>query len=405
MSSSTGMSNGTRPFCGGAGYDLSSIANMDLTLDDGVATWAVNPCGSVSADLGLCTGQMCRDDTLISTYEPSLVNWYAIPNGVNLEVQNGDPAGCPGPRESDINFICNATSLTPRLVQVVEDTTCHYRAVIHTAAACTRNSSYQPGIGDAFTSTVCGGGAYDLSSLNSADITGEFRNWNWTVRVCGFVSEPKCASRQPVSICQHDAGDQVWNLANYATALPLYEINPNGLNMSLESGQSCGNGNRTTFITFDCDPLATTPVMTEASEYYICEYWFRIRTNAVCGAPFQIRPPSSSSSSSSTGMMSSSSSSSSSSSMMSSSSTGFTIPPPISSSSSSSSSEPSMDSSSSSSEPTFPTDSSSSSSEDIFDPFSSTGEDLENPGLNGATSVSISCAAVAVSLMAVAMAL
>jgi len=363
---------------------------MDLTLDDGTYVWAIRPCGSVSSDLDLCDGQMCQDDTVISRYEPTISNWIAIPNGVNLEVQNGDDGGCPGPRESDIHFICNMTQLTPRLVSVDEPSTCHYRAIIHTAAACNRNSSWQPSYGEAFLSTVCGGGAYDLQSISNADITAEIGGWNWTINACGVVSNPVCASAQPASICQH--GSSVYKLADITHDVPLYEINVNGLNMSLESGQPCGSANRTTLVQFECDPSATTPVLVEADEYYQCEYWFRVRTAAVCGEPFQIRPVSSSS----TVPRPSSSSSS----------TG--LPQPSSSTGSvfSSSSSSIIRSSSSSSGPVF--DSSSVTTPPIFDVSSSSTaeENLEDPGVNGANMASVSgVAAVIVSLMAAAMAL
>jgi len=404
--SSTGASGVTQ--CGGAGFDLSSIANMDLTVEQDGYTWAIRPCGTVNGDLDLCDGQMCQDDVVISRYEPTLVNWYQIPNGVNLEVQNGDDDGCPSPRESDINFICNITQTTPRLVSISEPTTCKYRAIVHTAAACTRNSTYQPGIGDAFLSTVCGGGAYDLQSISNMDITTQVGTWNWTINPCGLVREPRCAAAQPASICQWQQTGNVWKLADITHDVPLYEINANGLNMSLESGTPCGNANRTTLVQFECDPLATTPALVEAYEYYGCEYWFRVRTNAVCGAPFQIRPVSSSSglpvvqssSSSSalpTGLPGASSSSSTGLPIIpgSSSSTGLPIEQP----SSSTGLGPIL-SSSVTTPPIFE------SSSEQFPEFSSTAdENIEDPGVNGANMASVSGVAVIVSLMAVAVAL
>lgn len=399
--------------CGGAGYDLSSIADMDLTLDDGDFVYAIRPCGTVSEDLDLCNGQMCQDDTVISYYEPSLVNWYAIPNGVNLEVQNGDDSGCEGPRESDINFICNATQLTPRLVSVTEPTECHYRAIVHTAAACTRNTTFQPGVGDAFTSTVCGGGAYDLTSLNGADITAMVGDYNWTIRVCGLVSNQLCAAAQPVSICQQQ-GDSVYKLADYTNDLPLYELNSNGMNMSLESGEPCGGlGNRTTQVVFECDVTATTPVLLAETEYYTCEYRFTVRTTAVCGAPFQIRPVSSSSglpqvASSSTGLSRSSSSAgfpqaSSSSAGFPQASSSASLPQASSSSAMAPTIPPIFDPSSTG--PLFPVDSSSSDPLFPVDSSSTADENIEDPGVNGANMASMSGVAVMISLMAVAIAL
>jgi len=431
MSSSTGVMNmtsstgsvipppigstgsGSMPMCGGAGYDLSSIANSDLTLDDGDNIYAIHPCGVVSPDLDLCDGQMCEGDTVISRYEPALVNWIAEANGVRMEVQNGDDDDCEGPRQSDIFFQCNSTYLSPSLISVTTTSSCHFRAVVYTAAACSRNSSYQPGVGSAFESSVCGGGAYDFSALNSADITSEIDGYNWTIRVCGPVSNPACSSVQPASICQQD-GDSVYKLADYNNYLPIYEINDNGMNMTLESGTPCDDlGNRTTMVQFECDPSAITPQLVEASEYYTCEYWFHVRTNAVCGAPFAIQNGTSSStgvpqvrssstgvpqvSSSSTGAQSSSAaagfSSSSSVIAQSSSSQDF---------SASSSSTPIFVDSSSSSSESFPSDSS---SPDVGLPSSTAGEDLDDPSLNGAAAVSVSGVALIVSLMAVAIAL
>jgi len=431
MSSSTGVMNmtsstgsvipppigstgsGSMPMCGGAGYDLSSIANSDLTLDDGDNIYAIHPCGVVSPDLDLCDGQMCEGDTVISRYEPALVNWISEANGVRMEVQNGDDDDCEGPRQSDIFFQCNSTYLSPSLISVSTTSSCHFRAVVYTAAACSRNSSYQPGVGSAFESSICGGGAYDFSALNSADIISEIDGYNWTIRVCGPVSNPACSSVQPASICQQD-GDSVYKLADYNNYLPIYEINDNGMNMTLESGTPCGDlGNRTTMVQFECDPSAITPQLVEASEYYTCEYWFHVRTNAVCGAPFAIQNGTSSStgvpqvrssstgvpqvSSSSTGAQSSSTAagfpSSSSVIAQSSSSQDF---------SASSSSTPIFVDSSSSSAESFPSDSS---SPDVGLPSSTAGEDLDDPSLNGAAAMSVSGVAVIVSLMAVAIAL
>lgn len=296
-SSSTGpVTPGT---CRGAGYDFTSLMSQTLILDAGQYRWAIKPCG-VIAQTGLCDGMFCQNTTTIARHDPNWqgTSWWQLPTGgVVQATENGVFCGNSA-RRAEINWMCNATATTPIFRSVTEPNTCRYVAVVETVLACNPTGSTgedRDGVGDDFVSPICGGGVYDISSLTTTDIRADNRgNFNYTIRLCGQVSNPGCSAVQPASICQQGtANSNVFKLADHTAQPSLYSVNEDGMNITSFTGTPCGSVPRTSIVKLVCAPSATSPVVIYNSEPISCLYLFIINTNAVCGAPFRL--PSSSS--------------------------------------------------------------------------------------------------------------
>ena len=295
--------------CGGAGFDLSSVnMQFNYTTNDGTR-FDLMPCGTL-VDQQSCSGSgssWCQStNNVVSTWNPSLATWIALPTGVEMTIQDGASCGANFPRAATILFICNRTATTPVLNYVYEQEYCHYEAFISTAAACSQYSSLilpSNTVGSTFYSATCGGGIYpNLASLASYP---DFSANGFTVAVCTAVTNPQCASvtttnGYPTSFCQ---GGGV-NVASYypAAVTPQYTVTSTGLIMTIQDGTQCNNvivAPRVGKWVFICTPTATTPVLLNVTELESCHYYAYFATNIVCGGsiPPVIHYPSSSSSS------------------------------------------------------------------------------------------------------------
>ena len=348
--------------CGGAGYDLTSISGSDLQYisSTGVAV-ELNVCRSLST--GVCANRnitFCYGSSPIAYSQPGIevIQWTTISNGVQSYSLNGYYCSAGGVVASaTTQFVCNATATTP-IISSVTVNVCSYTAVVQTAAVCAAPLPLTT-VGLPYVSNVCGGGVYNLSALDSTDLTfnttGGAQYW-W--RPCSAVTTSTCVNATaPTSFCQSGPYSLGYGLTPNSTT---YTVLNNGLLMQMQDGTLCNNYfPRETNVYLTCNPAATTAVYSSYSEapqaagngYSYCHYTLNVQTSAVCS---QIRQPSLPSSSSSSGSPSSSSSPSYFSS--SSSSSSRVIAPTITSSSSavsSSSSSPLRSSSSSSSSSAF----------------------------------------------------
>ena len=303
--------------CVNAGYDLTSITGQDLFINgtgkaagvsDTLYQWAVRPCGYVSTPV-FCTdmaGEFCQGGTTVSTMNVSGTGvgsgaiWGQIQlngqYGVAQFLQDGTSCGSDvGDREGTIVYLCNATATTPYISSLLELSTCNYQVVIQTAAICSQRPStgFSTSVGTTIISNSCGGGIYDLSSINGADIIGTAGGNTWAIRPCGNVAVQNCSGASAnTSICQY--GSNAGGLYGYAAAewLPgksntFYQyVAPGVLNQVMQDGGACGAQERYTNVTYVCSASATTPVLVSASEPKTCEYYLTVQTAAVCGTAF-----------------------------------------------------------------------------------------------------------------------
>ena len=286
--------------CIGAGFDMTSIGNQDYVLNNyNGYNWIVRPCGYI--DLNTCApgASFCQNNNVVSYFEPTLnpILWQRITNGVQLSVTDG--AQCGGAsygRTGIVRFICSESAQQPYFSQVNEVQTCTYVAIIETVLACqVSNPNLITAVGEPFASPVCGGGLYDLSSLNTQDLAWT-QGYTYWLRPCQTVSNSSCASVQPTSFCQ--SGPQ--SVANYAATSgspTVYTLTQQtgssgsstyGLTMQIADGSMCnGYFPRVGIINFVCNPSATTAVLTSVVESAIinCHYTATVSTSVVCGAP------------------------------------------------------------------------------------------------------------------------
>ena len=253
---------------------------------------SIRPCGTI-VDIGLCPAQFCQGlipvsyynaswtpaDEQASTGSNSLAIWSTVfhggQQGVAQIIQDGAPCNLKygdydyyeDARQGAIYFLCNETATEPFLQSVTEGPTCHYTALVQTAAACgvSTADAHQPGL--SVLSTQCGGGIYSLSSL-SADITGSnLAGNNWTVNLCGpITSVAACAGW---STCQWGA-TYANVLTNYSTQYPIvYTFTQQGVEQIIQDGRANCYGTNTqrfTNVSLICDTTATTPVMVDVVE-------------------------------------------------------------------------------------------------------------------------------------------
>ena len=290
--------------CSGAGYDLSSLAGQIYNYSTPVVggqnnyTYIVSPCGSIP----LCgNSSFCQYVDYAAYYPLQVFNssvsveWLAVSGGVSQIVQDGSFCGAINAyRATTIFFQCNASATTAVLTGVQETETCHYSATLQTAAACQATSTTGAnGVGSSFESSICGGGLYDLSSLevdlyldsNVSSSTYGFKYW---LRLCGAVTNSSCSSFPSAMACQtdKDSPPDVYELAYLNASIPgVYTINSYGLTMQLQDGTSCGaDGPRALTVNLVCSPSATTPALTAFAEFEVCHYQADVTTSAVCGA-------------------------------------------------------------------------------------------------------------------------
>jgi len=295
-------------FCGGAGYDVSSMIGRQFTQTFNGWTWTLAPCGAITQtfdaacfnDVDARYGSMMCQRNAANTSVYTIANWnttvaqygtqwVAIPNGVSMRVLNGEPCGAVGGlwREASIQFVCDATATTPVFVSVTEPETCWYVATIRTSAACsTVGPTMSNQVGSSWWSRQCGGGFYDLSALRTTDMNWDNVDYNYWVRVCANVNEARCSSIQPSSFCQlpKRADGLPLDVSDFNSSVAdMYTVTPVGLDIDVKSGAACaGNGLRQATYHLRCNPRATTPILSQVYEGPTCWYHAVIQTSAVC---------------------------------------------------------------------------------------------------------------------------
>ena len=285
--------------CVGAGFDMTNVGNQDFSLNYNGLYWLVHPCGYI--DNGTCAAgaSFCQGTNVLSSFEPTLnpVLWQRVSGGVQLSVTDDAQCGSnPYGTTSVVRFLCSETAQIPYLAQVDETVACTYVAIIYTQQACQPpNPNLITAVGEPFASPVCGGGLYDLSALNTADIAWNGNGYQWYIRPCQLVGNANCTAVQPTSFCQIASNGYATSVSNYVatTGTPtVYTLTQQGstygLMMQIQDGNVCNNQfPRVAILTFVCDNTASTPVITNIVESPIsyCHYTATIRTTAVCGAP------------------------------------------------------------------------------------------------------------------------
>ena len=298
--------------CGTATYNLNTLAGQTITYTDpasGDQYW-VNPCGLVdSPDAGGCTGQVCQSGGFtLSSYAPSLTQWLPTDNGVVAFTQDGAICNNLGFRTTYIRYICNSTATTPSIISVGEEPQCRYTIEIATSAVCGITPSHA--IGSSYISDTCGGGAYDLTPLASADITAIVDTASYLfINPCGQVKNASCGNLGS-SVCYAypplvlpPSND--YDLARFdpVHAPITYTILSNGVLQTHVDGDYCGNNvnvPRTVYISYLCNSSATVPLITNYTTNS-CAYNITVATSVTCGTPFTAPTTPSSTGAASTG--------------------------------------------------------------------------------------------------------
>ena len=294
--------------CGGAGYDLTSISQQDLVFISGTTYYELNPCFYLTT--GLCAGRnasFCRvtsgsgSGTIASYLSETIevVQWLPITGGIQSRSLNGD--GCTGssygPSLAIVQYLCNATATRPVISSVTYTTTggpCTYTAVVQTAAVCgTPLPPLTPGL--PFTSNTCGGGAYNLTALDSVDTVFNVpTQGTYFYRPCSNVTTGTCSgTNSPTSYCQYGLYSLSYGAATNSTT---YTVLPNnaGLLIQIQDGTSCnGYFPRETNTYLMCNYSALTPYVSSFGEALAgaslttntlnyCHYTTVIQTAVVC---------------------------------------------------------------------------------------------------------------------------
>jgi len=291
--------------CAGAGYSLIDVAQSEYTYNDGAYNWYFRPCAVVSYAVSpVCGnaanfpfGSMLCQQPINQTYAYNVavynastsLTWVAIPGGVSYSIQDGDFCGASNfRREVTVKFMCDASATTARIDSVVEVELCWYTVTMRTNRACNPigpTGSNQ--VGSSFLSAQCGAGVYDLTTLSSADLMWRDSDYDWTVRMCGQVTNPNCTSVQPTSMCQFDRGTGVYDASHWNASDPaLWTITSTGITAKIQDGTACtavgANARRQTTFDIRCNPYITVPYISRIWEIETCHYTAVIQTPAVC---------------------------------------------------------------------------------------------------------------------------
>jgi len=273
--------------CGGGVYDLTSMSNTDLYIDDNAFSYWIRPCGYVSNSSCANAGQtsFCQkyfpDPTStpvdLSHWNNSVPQvWTVTDTGVSVNIHDG--ANCGGQvRQATINFVCNPYITKPRLSFVSEAQICEYVAVIQTPLVCNGRNAPEDGF--------CGGAGYDLTAIKGLDIQHIYNNYTWYFSPCDQVTVPTICQNKQSMLCQVSFGGaqysvSSWNrtIAESATWLAI----SGGVQYSVATGDSCGGaGLREVTAQFICNQTAYAWVES-IREPETCWYFIRIHTMYAC---------------------------------------------------------------------------------------------------------------------------
>ena len=154
--------------CGAGVYDLSPLSNSDLFWTPNATrldtVWFLRVCGSVShpncsstagqapSGSGIPatqTAMLCQSDQTNPTgndnaaafYVANQQLWTITNTGLSLAIQDGRSCGTNFPRETTVNFVCNASATTAVMTGVQEVHTCYYTATVQTNLVCSRSAA------------------------------------------------------------------------------------------------------------------------------------------------------------------------------------------------------------------------------------------------------------------------
>ena len=295
------------PSCKYNGYDLTSIASTSIfNFLDGYY-YAISPCGNVTNNVFYpsCTGEVCQDAINLATYDPASTQWTDADNGLVQSQQNGDSTYCDSnsPRQTTVRFICNTTAITPFIVSGGELTSCHYTINVQTTAVCPIASPWRANGGTInvpWVSDLCGGGAYDLTSIGFSDLYISNGNGNGAfVNPCGYVQNSSCQAgpNSESSVCEvYYGGAYSIGVYDPSRAPVTYTLIPGGLVQYYADGAFNNGYPRAMNITYTCSAAATTPFLTYYTNVQVpyqggvvLTYQVGVTTAAVCGTPFTYR--------------------------------------------------------------------------------------------------------------------
>ena len=295
--------------CGGP-YDLSSLSTQDISYDNVAAnvTWVLRPCGRVSdprclANTRTNNAMMCQvrdQDSVtydVANYLPEYVSYNPTRTGLNMTIQDGDYCGATAStaRKLTVMYDCDATATTARLVSVIETSICVYVARVMTNLVCPR------------TGVTCGGAGYDLSALTTRGdlfLADDGSSNHWYFSPCGTVQNSQCtrsAVTENSMMCQVNQYNTTYNVATYIPQAITWTAITNGVQMSVQDGQTCGDNvfERKLIVNFICG--AGFYQFVRITEGPICQYTATINTGLACSGSNQPTTSSSSTGASRTG--------------------------------------------------------------------------------------------------------
>ena len=287
--------------CGGAGYNLSTIGDMTITTNG--YTWTVNPCRPITT--GSCVGKnatFCQGGTVLDYYNPfiNVVTWTTITNGVMSRSINGADTCSLGTavRTGAVEYLCNATATTAFLSNVEEVEQCQYLAQVQTSLVCAAPIAVSASpVGLPFSSNTCGGGLYDLTSIDVRDYVFTAGGSTLYFRPCTPINSTGANCPAGTSFCQSGG----YSLSAGNGLAQTYTLQPDGLIIQSQDGTQCGTGNsnfgwpREANVYLQCNASAIYPQVVAGSffegsnnqnEYNsgteYCHYTVTIQTAAVC---------------------------------------------------------------------------------------------------------------------------
>jgi len=138
---------------------------------------------------------------------------------------------------------------------------------------------------------TCAGAGYDVSAA-AIDMSVVSSGYTWYLHPCGSVStsvNPNCTAHTPGAMLCQTSGTSVYVASVYnasvASAVQWVALpNGNGVQYSIQDGDSCGAFNRETTVQFVCNTTATTPWFQSVTEVETCWYTAVVHTSAACTA-------------------------------------------------------------------------------------------------------------------------
>ena len=123
------------------------------------------------------------------------------------------------------------------------------------------------------------GFSFNLTSLSRQSYLFNNSKYSYKIRVCDSLPQGECEAG--AAVCQQAIGsNKLYSCGKPNSTLRYAD---SSLKLVYSGGHSCSNGdNRTTTITFICDPNAHQSVVENVTEIRHCEYLVEMRTKQAC---------------------------------------------------------------------------------------------------------------------------